>query len=220
MKVLVASLASACLLAACEGKSVPMLPFGAPVRMDVPTGLFAGLDSTVYNLDSANITGNHYLLAPLKGEWPFATVFYRLAPAQAWQEVGTFPNVEALDTANIDRQGHEELLIRSVVRADGSGGGTQCHSLTIYRCEAESRKVFEAPTSYVDEWFGHDEPGSGYYYESTQAIAARYGTIWVGRPHISPAIHCNGYDLCISCTPKLKPGTYALRGDTVVWVSP
>ncbi|MDO7850294.1 hypothetical protein [Hymenobacter convexus] len=191
-----------------------------PAPPGSPAGLFAGIDSTVYRLDSANITGGRYLLAPLKEDGQFAAVFYRPAPTQAWQEVATLPNVEALDTANIDRQGREELLIQNVMRADGSGGGTQCHSLAIYRCETEPRKVFEAPTRYVDEWFGFDGPNTGHYYESTQAISIGYGTIRVGRPRISPAIHCNGYDLCISCKPRLKPGAYALRGDTVVRFGP
>ncbi|MFD2722112.1 hypothetical protein ACFST9_25560 [Hymenobacter monticola] len=207
------------MLGACESKPGPLDAAALPVPTGSPAGLFAGVDSFAYVLPRATVTGGCYLLAPERGE-PFATVFYRPAAAQAWQEVGSFPNVQALDTANIDGRDRAELLVTSEVQAYGTGGGTACQTLTIYQCEATARKVFEAPIRYVDEWYGHDEPNSRHYYESTQAVQARYGALWVGRPRSSKALRCNGYDLCIGCTPKLKPGRYALRRDTVAWVAP
>lgn len=219
------------LLEACEQRppATAALPATSPPplkRAPPPAYLpgFQGIDPEEYVVAKAARKLGRYLLLPsTEPEYrDFTGVFYQSKPASAWQKVADFKldcygAEPCLDTVNIDRQGAAELVVRSKSGSYGSGGGTTCYTLSIFRCDSDVTKVLAVPVKYTDEVFVTFQ-GDPYEYTSIeQAVRPQRGRIKVGRVK-KEGIDCAQSD-CENCGPHLKPGTYKLVGDTVIRVT-
>jgi len=218
------------LLAACEQQPnasgpptvSPYLPKRAP-QPNYSSG-FKGIDPEDYELAKAErVFGRYLLVPPADPELShFSAIFYQPSPDSAWQEVGAFKldwyNTEPeIDTVNIDKQGAAELIVRSESSSYGSGGGSTCYTLSLFRCGKEITKVLAVPVMYADETFVTFQGEPGHYEYTQQSVRPQRGRIKVGKIE-KKGLDCEKSD-CEGCAPRLKPGIYRLVGDTVVRVA-
>ncbi|RYY16637.1 MAG: hypothetical protein EOO36_10855 [Cytophagaceae bacterium] len=216
------------LLGACEQRqpatAAPPPKSPPPLERAPPPAYlpgFQGIDPEEYVVAKAERKLGRYLLVPFTDPElsTFTGVFYQPKPASAWQKVAGFKlscyGAEfCIDTVNIDQKGAAELVVRSESSSYGSGGGTNCYTLSIFRCDNDVTKVLAVPVRYTDEVFVTFQ-GDPYEYRSIeQAVRPQRGGIRVGRVK-KEGIDCEQSD-CENCGPRLKPGTYKLVGDTVI----
>lgn len=204
-----------------------------PKQQTDSTSAYLGIEgSELYDLANAKLVFGRYLLVPANpnDEYSyFTSIFYRSSPDSAWKKIEGFrlgsydtePYADTepyIDTVNIDKKGAAELVVRSHWKGYGTGGGTGCYSLSIFRCEQEVVKVLEAPVMYFDQTFIALQGGKSDYKFIGQTIRPQRGRIEVGKIH-KQGLDCRESDDCEGCVPRLKAGTYQLIGDTVVRVS-
>lgn len=218
------------LLGACEQRlpatTAPTPKSPPPLERAPPAYLpgFQGIDPEEYVVSKAERKFGRYLLLPSTDPElsAFTGVFYQPKPDSAWQKVADFKLDDygaefCIDTVNIDRQGAAELVVRSKSGSYGSGGGTTCYTLSIFRCDSDVTKVLEVPVKYTDEVFVTFQGDPYEYHSIEQAVRPQRGRIKVGRIK-KEGIDCQQSD-CENCGPRLKPGTYKLVGDTVIRVA-
>ena len=219
------------LLGACEQRplatAAPPTTSPPPLERAPPPAYlpgFQGIDPEEYVVAKAERKLGRYLLAPSTDPElsAFTGVFYQAKPDSAWQKVADFKLDDygaepCIDTVNIDRQGAAELVVRSKSGSYGSGGGTTCYTLSIFRCDDDVTKVLEVPVRYTDEVFVTFQGDPYEYHSIEQAVRPQRGRIKVGRVK-KEGIDCAQSD-CENCGPRLKPGTYKLVGDTVIRVA-
>lgn len=176
------------------------------------SGLQSG-ERDLSDLPDAKVLFGRYLVLKEEG---YESVFYRPSHGSVWKAVGGLVHLEeesvdpAIDTANIDKQGPAELIIRQEYSSYGSGSGYSWAGVSIYRCEGEKepREVFFASRYY-------DERGNGRESYVEQDIKLGYGLIKLG-PIKNVNMHCQERGTCEGPIPTMKPGYYQLLGDTVV----
>lgn len=203
-----------------------------PKQQTDSASVFPGIEgSELYDLANAKLVFGRYLLVPANpnDEYSyFTSIFYRSSPDSIWRKIDGFRldyynmNTKAydagIDTVNIDKQGPAELIVRSYWEHYGTGGGSSCHTLSIFRCEKEVVKVLEVPVLYSDELFITFQGGRADYRYISQSVRPQRGRIKVGKVE-KQRMECEEPADCEDCVPHLKPGVYKLIGDTVVRVS-